>query len=243
MHCLSPMDLASCFILTKSIHAAWISFVGHMTSLNMAHLLEKHQDAVMALLRHASRARNVVLTGSHNLVTDKYLKAIKVYLDKMEHLTHVSLSYCTNLTIVELASTTLESVDLIGCDHVTTLHLRCPELLSLDLSWCRLLNADAFVTASRVPLLTRLVLTGWEPSVDVDIALLLLPCPRLTFLDVTHVALSNAGLHVLFSVAMSSLRTVVLSQAQANVWVDGTWSVAELEACRRRRPDIQVLLR
>ncbi|ETW07256.1 hypothetical protein H310_01820 [Aphanomyces invadans] len=241
---LPSMDLASCYALNKSIHSAWTSFLGEMRIINMSYSLEKHRHAVTTLVRHASRARQVVLTGSHTLITDTYFNGtLAVYLNKMDHLVHVSVSYCTKLSELLLSSPTLESLHLSGCDQLTDLELQCPRLNSLTCAWCRSLNVPKFVTSSDVPNLTQLVLTGWDPtaaSANVHVDHLLRTCPTVTFLNVSNVSFSNAGLHAIF--ASSSLRSVVFSQPQANVWVDGTWSLEELDACRRRRPDVQVLL-
>ncbi|KAF0698473.1 Aste57867_10896 [Aphanomyces stellatus] len=245
---LQPLESASTFFLAnKSLHAMLLCFVGQLETINLAHGRDEHADAAYRLLRYAHAATDVSFHGCHLLVTPAFFSVVARHLEAMPRLSRLSLAYCTQLPSVSFASASLTSLVLTGCDHLVSLHLSCPLLTSLDCSWCRHLNAPSLLHrgGSRAfPVLSHLVLSGWDPSADAvtaQIGLLVRALPALTSLDLSHVALSDTSLYAVFLLG-EALRSLVLSQPQANVWVDGTWSTAFLQAWSARRPEIAVAL-
>ncbi|KAG9413296.1 hypothetical protein AC1031_012508 [Aphanomyces cochlioides] len=184
------------------------------------------------------------LIVSHALVTDAFVLSITPILQSMEKLSSLSFAYCIKLTKVIIESLSLQELDVTACSDLAQLRLQCPVLSSLDCSWCRHIHVKNVIVGTSAPKLSQLALRGWDPSggsLDTQLGLLLRSFPLVCSLNLSHVALSDRGLFSVFVLA-NSLETLVLSQPQSNVWVDGTWTLDLLTMWKARRPNVHVVL-
>ncbi|OQR94617.1 hypothetical protein THRCLA_22225 [Thraustotheca clavata] len=214
-----------------------------ITAIEKLTYLEFHScndaNRVYFFVRHAQSLSQLSFYASHRLITDRFLSSLSPYLSSVQSL---SLAYCTELTRLAClnACTSLQSLDLTGCSNLSKLQLHLPSLRSLTCAWCRKLPAKELI-ACRLEL-QELSLNGWEDhDIDVQLGLLFRSMPSISTLYLAHVPLSRAGLFVVFQL-LPNLQFVQLSKRNANVWVDGTWDMAALEAWMHQRSNVRVSL-